>query len=523
MNIDSIVQIWGGQKGDSSELLGTGYLIASDRILTAWHVVDGVDSVEIVVDDPRQGDVLRLPATLLWSPSGTEDSECDIALLQLDEPVRFPIPTADLAEAPARANRPWRSRGFPRIAVQRDKVRDSAIAVSGEAAEFAPDQQYVQLWLDQETRVVEGWKGLSGAPVFEKAGTGRLFAVVAEKQDSIVNGLLAIPLTRAFALPSFREALGAGIAHERRDALIEDVRGIVHGMKDETVALLAREREDWSLAFGDLGDRHALVDCMLGVTDLSDLLVAFDNAHSEVHKSGSREPESAGEARKMAKVVRRLAPVLVESHVVSAFPSADPGGGLVLDLPVGEVPWGELALALFEGRASRFRICERAELRPLHQMPSAVEAGIDLGHQNLLAEYADYLRRNYLPVIHDAKFEGMKRSLGESRAYEELFKALNQFFDKDAGRSVHGKRRLFFLVEAWSSEHDKAFFRDLQRRLPALHLVELRGGDLATETSVSQILHDLLRRDETGDRQRAGTADEMPAQEVGDEDFKEAS
>jgi hypothetical protein len=158
--------------------LGTGFLAGRPcTVVTAKHILQGVDRTLLVVNVPSAGDADRI----LTLPAGTvvEDPEKDIALLELGglpgSPCGGPRPER-LSVAPAFRARAWTGEpvlvaGFPGLEGQQPRgvpiLREGIIASAELELNGAP-----MLLLD-----IAGVPGFSGAPVILKA-TGEVIGVV---------------------------------------------------------------------------------------------------------------------------------------------------------------------------------------------------------------------------------------------------------------------------------------------------------------------------------------------------------
>ncbi|GAB3901595.1 hypothetical protein GCM10029964_090610 [Kibdelosporangium lantanae] len=163
---------------------GSGYLLAPSLVLTARHVVQQANAVEV----RRRGQ--RVPATVLWRGYGPE---VDIALLRIDPLPDAVAPTfGDLSRVSVRTV-PFDLVGFPR---HKRRKADGAVVrdtdqVSGDIPAGANLQTGVLDLLrnGRPLTVGDNWAGLSGAAVFSR---GLLVGVVIEAEEQ--GPLRALPL-----------------------------------------------------------------------------------------------------------------------------------------------------------------------------------------------------------------------------------------------------------------------------------------------------------------------------------------
>lgn len=164
---------------------GTGWLVSSDRVVTAFHVVgelaataffnEGLDDVRYVL---LAGDSEHELRPLIF------DKHADIALLSLVEPAtglsKFRLASSD-RQAPDVL---WRGQGFPGFHSGRPfTLTGKVIELRGWYAENS-----MQLLVDQEIQA--SWKGVSGAPVIDKR-SGMVIGLITHMTDNTSTGWAA--------------------------------------------------------------------------------------------------------------------------------------------------------------------------------------------------------------------------------------------------------------------------------------------------------------------------------------------
>lgn len=203
MQWQRVVEIHGGPRGRH----GSGYLLAPDLVLTARHVVDGLQATELRLLEP---DELGFPGRVgAWQPARVAwaGSDCDLALLAPAPGRRFRVlpGAATVGRLDGRAPVRVHGMGFPRAMVAPAhsdvlQIQASVNAWSGARSEA--------LLLDVQTaRPAEddGWKGMSGAAVF--AGD-RLVGVIEAVPTRLERAVLrAVPTYLLFGDQAASSAL----------------------------------------------------------------------------------------------------------------------------------------------------------------------------------------------------------------------------------------------------------------------------------------------------------------------------
>ncbi|WP_436532570.1 trypsin-like peptidase domain-containing protein [Actinoplanes sp. HUAS TT8] len=177
---------------------GSGYVIAPGLVLTAGHVVDGLD-------DPARLHVGRLPGGDLTVTEiiRAGSTDLDIALLRVrkddtDEVATYAVVDVD---EPVEMS----ATGFPRVQRQ-DQHRDPE-NVRGVSEPLSGPHDAISLDVTSSVPIDEaGWSGFSGAAVFTVGGM--LLGVVVTSHSGFGGRRLeAVPITRLLDDPRLRPAL----------------------------------------------------------------------------------------------------------------------------------------------------------------------------------------------------------------------------------------------------------------------------------------------------------------------------
>ncbi len=472
---------------------GTGYLISQDLVLTAAHVVEDADVVTVVYDpvEPESGPrpplekPERCRATVRWR--GVEN--CDVALLALAAPVPFQVSSPRFVESGLDRLTPWESRGWAVAGEDEPMVRDSMVDLHGTASAFLPHQKRVQLTTEILTVAIDLWTGISGAPVFEGGAARRLLGVVVEAPENFKNVLEACPIADALRDEGFRRALGPKIAFERRQRLIHDVEGILGKPPRRAAEAISECRPSWERRFSTDG-AVGLTAELLFSSDVGDVLVELNQAHQRLWATGGSD---RAEARQVAAVVARIAPLLLQVGLLHALP--DQSGGAFLRLPITTATVAELAVAGFDGRPSALRFREGEFPDGLGRLPLPHEVGFDVDGERALHAYSDHLEKSFLtPEDRDLLERLRKRPGGELAARERVFLLVDDELAFQAENGNQPMRRYLLYDDLFAKEHS-GFLAELRRRMKSIHLVEMTGDDHPGERRISRPLRELLARD----------------------------
>lgn len=187
----------------SREWLGTGTVVARNRILTARHVImkEGKQLPDLCVRRADKNEFL--PATVRWlGPDGPDVAVLEAAL----NPEGYSL--APLSARDIATNSAWEAQGYPEV--RRELPSEKLEKVGGVTLSCARSEQ--ELILEARTHP-EVWGGLSGAAVV--IGTEVAGVIRSEPHGWDKKRLLATPVAAFLNLPEFREALGLGESNER--------------------------------------------------------------------------------------------------------------------------------------------------------------------------------------------------------------------------------------------------------------------------------------------------------------------
>lgn len=198
MNWQSVVEIYGEKQGNH----GSGYLVAPGLVLTAQHVVAGLQSTELRL---LEADAHGLPGTVgAWQPARVvwSSAEQDLAMLApAEKQAKFTslTGTTKAGRLDNRGSTPVRvhALGFPR-AMEKPTHSDTLMLLASITPLSGVRSGSLLLKLTEDSpRPASGkdWKGMSGAAVF--AGD-RLVGVIKAVPTRLDESILAAPVHLMF-------------------------------------------------------------------------------------------------------------------------------------------------------------------------------------------------------------------------------------------------------------------------------------------------------------------------------------
>lgn len=349
----------GGRRG----IIGTGYPVGPDLILTALHLLepdppqvrDSRYPIRVRWHYHRQGPpagpdgwIALGPEPILWSGAwsgaGSGAPPLDAVLL------RCPRPATAAGWGIVSAERPidgldWASEGFPN-ATDREGLREPC-AFGGVCFSKAEAEDYFELEARAPPETEDDWRGASGMPIF----VGRRILGVAQRVPRRFEAarLHATPCWKLMIDPGFRAALG----QDRRAARLAEVRGALIGHlalhAPAQQALAAELDPPPDLAGLDLrAAAGRLAECLLGQTDIRRAIPALRQAHRALVAASGAES-----AEPLVAAAGLVVPVLFDQGVVLQTRG-------LLDLALVQLPAAtrtvaELIMAGVDGRPALYR------------------------------------------------------------------------------------------------------------------------------------------------------------------------
>jgi len=243
MNHNALAEVYVGKQDGNGEkkydFFATGYPIAQDRVITAGHVLSGdYNFIEVRFRNSKQNAGL-IPATREWLDS----AKFDVAVLSCKIPKDVPGSPSLLADYDASSTK-GRVLGYPRVDDTHNKPGDARKLCdsTGELGALESIASHFELQVDYDFRAQgEGWKGLSGAPVFLES---RIAGIVQEYLGyATVAKFRVVAMCRLLEDPSFRAAIRwlDGPGEDVRQRTCESIERRLNRLNPDVLRDLAAE------------------------------------------------------------------------------------------------------------------------------------------------------------------------------------------------------------------------------------------------------------------------------------------
>jgi hypothetical protein len=256
MKSEYIAKILSSKK-DGKRTIGTGYPIAKDLVLTARHVVIFPERNE------------SKPIVIEWTDYNYSDDnvteivfdggkECDIAILRCKIPPQVQISFSILARRFPIEHETWAGFGYPQIGKDEEAGTRKIISVLGKFHPPIATSHEITLTSESDALEKEGWRGVSGAPVFQGA---TLYAVIIQTPKKRKECFTAVSIPYLLKHnEKFREAIkppiDEKIIKEQTKKLHEEIKTNIEillesnfDLKDLRISLRLPNNEETSYSY----------------------------------------------------------------------------------------------------------------------------------------------------------------------------------------------------------------------------------------------------------------------------------
>jgi hypothetical protein len=392
--------------GRSQEVVGTGYFLTGNLVLTARHIAERPGCAFSVRAEPGGSEKSRWSdAVSCWEGVGDVDAMLLRTTRQFGD-WEMPILRGDIDEGE------WESAGYARAAANEKEESRKTLPLRGSFG-TSLGQGFAELALQTEQNIAPNWeaywKGVSGAPVFARPpGAQGMIGIITEANRALSNCLIGLPTSRllddirfrSIIRPSFLGSLpsapwclvltpensASDLVGQAGDVLKDPrLRGLHRDPIEIPVLEAVRSVENWAATL----DALARADYV--IADVT----AFEPAVMML--LGIRS------------VLRRGVTVSVTADELTAHSSAVPFNvqeTRVLSLTDEESFYEDLPRALAEGAANLARDSNYLDLPAYHAVRSPrPETWAEDDAKTMLVlcpfseDYSDFYRRKLRPII----------------------------------------------------------------------------------------------------------------------------
>lgn len=280
---------------DGKSIVGTGFWVTPNRVLTSRHVVENASSLRI---SPVTGGSIELaPEAILWCGS----DPLDVAILAADHPEPAKLASFAFGQ-PIHETSRCEAAGFPRIGFEAPREKDVAgqiFDISGSLHPATAKRPTLQLSAEQDFAGVQDLAGISGAPVFVK---GQLQGLIRGGPNLPHGDVLHVVSYQSLSdIPELAELLGFSTVKERFQEVKLEVAQVAttrqfifdvfvsHSYKDKAVVVPLAERirnrglkvflDDWCIGPGD--DKYLALEKGLEVSQVLVFCASPNSVDSE--------------------------------------------------------------------------------------------------------------------------------------------------------------------------------------------------------------------------------------------------
>ncbi len=300
---------------------GTGFLIKKDRILTARHVIENCDKIEVrLIQSYREQ---WFPASLVW-PSKEYPSDLDVALLKvtIDSGITEKIPEIAwrflLSTHVPDKKCEWETRGIPDAGniTHNGKTTSNPVDFGGIAYPSSTDGK-MSLDLSARPDEPKDWGGASGSPVFiDHTIRG---VIISYSQAFKGRKLEALSVQRMCRENGFWKELGLEEDASYVERVRAELRERLVDLKDGAKGLLFNSLVKQSEIPSPKNTPDELIDQLFNMDVVKLLLVCY-NVRSQLQKptdDDSKEKRKIAESY-ICQIVNWIMPLIVNQEWVTS-------------------------------------------------------------------------------------------------------------------------------------------------------------------------------------------------------------
>ncbi len=512
MNKNLVVEIFTPVTGPDpgQGVIGTGYPIAKNRILTARHVVlpdnrNPTAPTEIRWRHPQLAahGWIECAAELAWE----SPPELDVAVLECEFPPEVLREAwGFLSGAKPADHQDWTGAGFAGAGGRDKKHRNRLVNVLGKTHSMADTEESFELGAEYPADVETGWQGLSGSPVFVH---GRIIGVVVTcPADFAAARLRATPAWRLLGDADFRQVVGYDDQQTRRQGFEARLAALLQDSEAVMQALVEGLKPPVQLAGLPLSRQAGDTAARLLNLDVPTILSRCKTAHKSLTFQGRSQ-----DARIVAEVLQLILPAIYDHGIIEAVRTRKYDiDAALLELPAGIRTVAEIIMAGVDRRETRFRGDRERFPEGSYSLPLPPEGGFDADGEAFRQAWHEHLRNKFMPMDADrlrsawedyliGRFSALE-TRARQRERREYIEAAADELDY---RAREDGKTYYFLTDSPADEDSRrnleALIRQLKKDYPAVMFLQL-NDDRKLERSEQRLfrpLCDLLPTDESED------------------------